>query len=45
MNSNVGHCIRVGSTQMIYTGYYYLRIFDSVKKLDKFEFWKLDPIS
>jgi len=44
-NASTGWCIRVGSTKMIYTGYYYLRIFDSVKKLGKFEFWKLDPIS
>ncbi len=40
-----GMCIRIGSSHMIFSAYYYLKLFSSVNVLGFFEFWKLESIS
>ena len=39
------YCIRLGSSKMIFTAFYYLRLFERVDMLGNFNFWELDTIS
>ncbi len=39
------YCIRIGSTPMVMTGFYYLRLFGGVSLIGDFNFWELDSIS